>query len=225
MPHQQLDQYRNSDPDKPARFDINPDLLLAAMEYTGDDRVACVLLEDGMPVAAVVVLRGHLTTDYLKALDDEASASKRTEGGPMQTITQRQDHILRHALGVTHGREEYRNHYVTDRGSDSFADCEALVGMGLMSRHKRSWVGGYIYAVTSAGREAITLRWMQLSINGTDWYSLISYPAAHDEHLRHLTDEIKPQKSQLRIVDHLSNTVATWNSKDGWIETEEESHA
>ncbi len=76
MTQQPLDQYRNSDPDRPARFDINPDLLLAAMENTGDDRASCVLLEDGMPVAAVVVLRGQLTTDYLQALDDEAECLK-----------------------------------------------------------------------------------------------------------------------------------------------------
>ncbi|TKA91787.1 hypothetical protein FAZ79_00335 [Guyparkeria sp. SB14A] len=142
----------------------------------------------------------------------------------MQTITERQDQILRHALGVTDGREGYRNHYVTDRGSDSFADCEALVEMGLMSRHKRSWVGGYIYAVTPMGRDAINLRRLQISINGIDWDDLMRFPAGQEAEIRQLVDQINAA-SQLRIVDQAGNPAATWNLLDGWIETKEESHA
>ncbi|TKA91788.1 hypothetical protein FAZ79_00340 [Guyparkeria sp. SB14A] len=76
MTKQPHDAYKEREPGKPVRFNVDPDQLHAAMEKAGDDRAACVLLEDGMPVAAVVVLRGQLTTDYLQALDDEAECLK-----------------------------------------------------------------------------------------------------------------------------------------------------
>jgi hypothetical protein len=66
-----------------------------------------------------------------------------------ESLSERQLDILRHALGWP---ACYRNHYVTDEGSDNFDDCEHLVTMGMMDRRQISWVPGYVYTVTSAGR-------------------------------------------------------------------------
>lgn len=68
-------------------------------------------------------------------------------------VSQRQVFLLRHAIGLTAGDKEYRNHFVTDPGTTDYADCEALRARGLMTRHEREWVPGYIYAVTDAGKE------------------------------------------------------------------------
>jgi hypothetical protein len=64
-------------------------------------------------------------------------------------VSQQQREILRHALGWP---KNYRNHFCTGEGSDDFADCEALVEAGMMTRHKKSWVPDIIYMVTKQGR-------------------------------------------------------------------------
>lgn len=61
---------------------------------------------------------------------------------------------MRHALGLTRGSREYRNHFVTGPGSDDYPHCEALVAAGLMRKHAgHALTGGDpCYVVTDAGR-------------------------------------------------------------------------
>lgn len=65
-------------------------------------------------------------------------------------------HILRHSLGLTSGREMYRNHFVTGEGSDDYAGCMALVDAGLMERRGFSALtgGDWCFTVTEAGKRA-----------------------------------------------------------------------
>lgn len=67
-------------------------------------------------------------------------------------VSQRQREILRHALGWP---KNYRNHFCTGEGSNDFADCEALVSAGMMTRNKRDWVPDIIYTVTEYGRAVV----------------------------------------------------------------------
>ena len=69
--------------------------------------------------------------------------------------------ILRHAIGLNddgkagkHG--EYRNHFVTGKGSNDYADCMALVASGHMIRRAGSELtgGDDLFMVTDAGRSA-----------------------------------------------------------------------
>lgn len=68
-------------------------------------------------------------------------------------------HILQHALGLdTYGRgKAYRNHYATEPGSDSFADCAALAAAGLMQDQGAisMWGGMRCFTVTDAGKTAV----------------------------------------------------------------------
>lgn len=66
------------------------------------------------------------------------------------SITGKQVGILRHAIGWPRGS---RNSFVTDEGTTDFQDCEALVELGMMRKHDRSWVTGFIYVVTGLGRD------------------------------------------------------------------------
>ena len=65
-----------------------------------------------------------------------------------------QKDILRHALGLGRGSREYRNHFVTGKGSTDYPHCEALVAAGLMARFQPSAMtgGNDCFTVTAAGR-------------------------------------------------------------------------
>lgn len=78
----------------------------------------------------------------------------------MTTITEKQRDILRHALGVGRGRTGWRNHFCTGPGSDDYADCEALVAYGLMTKRSGGPLSGGdpVYRVTQAGEEVVVGR-------------------------------------------------------------------
>jgi hypothetical protein len=66
------------------------------------------------------------------------------------TISPRQRHILRHALGLDQYGREYRNRYCP--GPDAEADCVALEALGLMESYDLEWILGRTYAATDAGK-------------------------------------------------------------------------
>jgi len=70
-------------------------------------------------------------------------------------ITKNQKHILRHALGLTRGKQSYRNHFVTGPGSTDYTDCCALVANGYMWRTPGSFISGGddVFTVTDEGKE------------------------------------------------------------------------
>ena len=72
-------------------------------------------------------------------------------------VEPRQRDILRHTLGLGRGLREYRNHFVTGPGSTDYADCEALVASGMMTRREGNPLSGgaEVYHVTDAGRAAL----------------------------------------------------------------------
>ena len=69
-------------------------------------------------------------------------------------IDKEQREILRHALGLTRGGSEYRNHFVTGPGTTDYPHCEALVAAGLMTKRPGNELSGGndVYIVTDAGR-------------------------------------------------------------------------
>jgi hypothetical protein len=76
---------------------------------------------------------------------------------PMQPkLSDEKRHILRHALGLERGSREYRNHFVTGPGSSDYANCEDLVGAGLMTKRPGHALSGGdpVYTVTEAGKMA-----------------------------------------------------------------------
>ena len=79
----------------------------------------------------------------------------------MTNITEAQRDILRHALGVGRGRAAgWRNHFVTGPGSTDYADCEALVAAGLMTKRSGGPLSGGdpVYRVTDAGQDVLVGR-------------------------------------------------------------------
>lgn len=78
----------------------------------------------------------------------------------MTTITDNQREILRHALGLGRNSDAYRNYFVTGPGSDDYADCEALVAAGLMTKRSGGPLSGGdpVYRVTDAGQDALVNR-------------------------------------------------------------------
>lgn len=76
------------------------------------------------------------------------------------TITEKQRDIMRHTLGVGRGSTGWRNHFVTGPGSDDYADCEALVAAGLMTKRSGGPLSGGdpVYRVTDAGQDALVGR-------------------------------------------------------------------
>lgn len=79
----------------------------------------------------------------------------------MTNITEAQCDILRHALGVGRGRAAgWRNHFVTGPGSTDYADCEALVAAGLMTKRSAGPLSGGdpVYRVTDAGQDVLVGR-------------------------------------------------------------------
>lgn len=63
-------------------------------------------------------------------------------------VTPRQLEILRHALGLSRGSREYRNHYCP--GGEDCAECVQLEAAGLMEGYELAWVQGKTYRVTDA---------------------------------------------------------------------------
>lgn len=78
----------------------------------------------------------------------------------MTTITDKQRDILRHTLGVGRGRMGWRNHFCTGPGSDDYADCEALVAAGLMTKRSGGPLSGGdpVYRATDAGEAVLVGR-------------------------------------------------------------------
>ena len=79
----------------------------------------------------------------------------------MTNITEAQRDILRHALGVGRGRTAgWRNHFVTGPGCTDYADCEALVAAGLMTKRSAGPLSGGdpVYRVTDAGQDVLVGR-------------------------------------------------------------------
>lgn len=69
--------------------------------------------------------------------------------------TENQRDILRHALGLNRSKESYRNYFVTGEGSTDYADCMALVEVGLMERRgggSEETGGDDLFQVTQAGK-------------------------------------------------------------------------
>jgi len=76
-------------------------------------------------------------------------------------VTDKQREILRHALGFgRRTRPGWRNHFVTGPGSDDYADCEALVAAGLMTKRSGGPLSGGdpVYRVTDAGQDLMVGR-------------------------------------------------------------------
>lgn len=72
-------------------------------------------------------------------------------------ITEEQRQVMQHALGVTRGNREYRNHFVTGPGSDDYPHCIALVNAGMMTRRAGNALSGGddIFTVTELGRTTL----------------------------------------------------------------------
>lgn len=66
-------------------------------------------------------------------------------------ISDQQLHILKHTLGISQAGHAYRNFF--EPGDKYAADCEALVGLGLMLSSRRSWLPGPVYRCTDAGKQ------------------------------------------------------------------------
>ena len=62
--------------------------------------------------------------------------------------------ILRHALGWP---KNYRNHYNSGPGCDTYEDCEHLVKAGLMRKYVRDWIPDAMYAVTQDGIQVLKM--------------------------------------------------------------------
>lgn len=68
-------------------------------------------------------------------------------------------HILQHSLGLDQygqGRQ-YRNHFVTGKGSTDYPHCMQLVKSGLMTRRAGNEISGGsdIFSVTEAGKQYV----------------------------------------------------------------------
>ena len=78
----------------------------------------------------------------------------------IRPLTRWELHDLQHALGLdTYGRGPmYRHHFVTGPCSDDYADCMALVDLGLMVRHPASPLtgGDDCFIVTDLGKTVAT---------------------------------------------------------------------
>jgi hypothetical protein len=97
---------------------------------------------DGMMLEEILDLGYVPTRDELMA----ALAAHRE----FFSVTDKQRHILRHALGLTRSKREYRNHYVP--GGEDLGECAALTVLGLMERRDVDWIQSPVYAVTERGK-------------------------------------------------------------------------
>ena len=67
----------------------------------------------------------------------------------MGKATEKQIDILRHATGWPIC---YRNHFVTDKGSSDYSDCEQLAKAGYLRNFgNRGYLCGNLYCVTDDG--------------------------------------------------------------------------
>jgi len=70
-------------------------------------------------------------------------------------------HILQHSLGLDkYGQgEQYRNSFVTGKGSKDFDKCNSLVVAGFMVDHgpQKLAAGSHFFRVTPAGVDAVAL--------------------------------------------------------------------
>jgi hypothetical protein len=70
-------------------------------------------------------------------------------------------HILQHSLGVNqYGQgNQYRNHFVTSKGSKDYDGCMELVARGLMTRRAGNALSGGddVFFVTPAGIDYVAL--------------------------------------------------------------------
>jgi len=77
-------------------------------------------------------------------------------------LTPSQLHILQHGLGVDeYGQgNQYRNHFVTGPESKDFADCQALVALGLMNDYgaKPCYGGMHAFNVTTHGMDEVRMQ-------------------------------------------------------------------
>jgi hypothetical protein len=73
----------------------------------------------------------------------------------MEPVTPEELHILKHSLGLTKGGLEYRNHFVTGKGSTDYPQCMALIDKGLMTRRDGSPLtgGDDLFRVTEEGKK------------------------------------------------------------------------
>jgi hypothetical protein len=64
--------------------------------------------------------------------------------------------ILTHSLGLDRDRGRlvpWRDHFAAESGSDDYARCEKLTGMGMMKKGRSLGYGDYFH-VTEAGKTA-----------------------------------------------------------------------
>ena len=91
----------------------------------------------------------------------------------MTSATEKQRDILRHALGVGRGRSGWRNHFVTGPGSDDYADCEALVAAGLMTKRSGGPLSGgdpvYRYTHNAQQEQWFAGSWGAIGYGGTTY--------------------------------------------------------
>jgi len=89
-------------------------------------------------------------------MTDLSTRAEQAKPDEARGLTKDQRHILRHSLGLNYGRKMYRNHFVTGEGSTNYADCMALVEMGLMTRRAGNPItgGDDVFFVTDAGKKA-----------------------------------------------------------------------
>jgi hypothetical protein len=68
--------------------------------------------------------------------------------------------LARHALGLTRGRQSYRNHFCCGPGHDDFDQWEAMTAAGAARRFKPSVLSGgdFTFVLTRSGAEAALRR-------------------------------------------------------------------
>ncbi|MGG7534631.1 hypothetical protein [Rhizobium sp. 12,4] len=69
------------------------------------------------------------------------------------SVSVRQQEMMRHALGLTRGNVEYRNHFVASDGSQDCQQWQELVSLGLATSAEFGGApNSTIFRVTDAGR-------------------------------------------------------------------------
>jgi hypothetical protein len=75
-------------------------------------------------------------------------------------LTEEQDHIIRHSLGLNYKRRPYRNHFCTNEGTTDWPHCMALVESGHMTRRAGNPLSGGddVFIVTRIGKAAVGVK-------------------------------------------------------------------